>query len=184
MWKNACRALLRTYVRTFPLKRGKYSLIETFGRHFATGELLTTALPDGSVMLVDIAEHIQRNIYFFGAYELGTVDLFRKISKPGMTIIDIGANVGQYTVLAAAAVGTSGTVHAFEPDLRNAERLRANLAANNLASVFVNVVALSDQSGELTLYSATNDNAGEHSLFQFDPKMHGHVIPAMTLTNI
>jgi FkbM family methyltransferase len=181
MWKDVGRVVLRSYVRTFPVKRGKYRLIETIGRHFAPPDLLETALPDGSVMLVDIAEHIQRNIYFFGSYESTNVELFRKLAKPGMTVIDVGANVGQYTILAAAAVGPGGAVHAFEPDAKNAERLRANLAANNFSDIHLNVAALSDEPGELTLFSANNDNAGEHSLFQFDPNMQGHVIPAMTL---
>jgi FkbM family methyltransferase len=181
MLKSMGRTLLRTYVRTSPVRRGKYTLIEKIGKHFATRQLLKTSLPDGSIMMVDIGEHVQRQIYFFGAYELSTVSLFRRLAKPGMTVIDVGANVGQYTLLAAAAVGTTGTVHAFEPDAQNVERLRENLAANGFSSVKVNVLALADEAGELTLYSAHNDNAGEHSLFKFDPHMVGHVIPALPL---
>lgn len=72
-------------------------------------------------------------------------------------------------------------MHAFEADSRNFRRLSANIAQNALDFVCANALALSDVAGSVTLYSANNDNAGEHSLFQFDPSMRGVTIPAVTL---
>lgn len=73
-------------------------------------------LPGGARLSADLDEHVQRFIYFFGVYEEGTVRWFRETLRPGMVVLDIGAHVGQYSLIAAGAVGPNGRVHAFEPN--------------------------------------------------------------------
>jgi FkbM family methyltransferase len=179
--KSLVRALLRTYIQTSPVDRGKHWLMENIGVRVGTDTPQRVTITGGAVMMLDITEHVQRWIYYFGVYERETVELFLRLVKPGMTVVDIGANVGQYTLLANSVVGASGSVHAFEANSRNATKLRANLAQNDSSRVEVNAVALSDTVGTVTLYSANNDNAGEHSLFQFDSTMQGEEITAITL---
>ncbi len=179
--KSAIRELLKTYIRKSPVRRGKRWLMESVGSLVSTSALQRVTLPGGSTMLLNINEHVQRWIYYFGVYETETATLFRELAKPGMTVVDVGANVGQYTLLAASSVGPTGYVHAFEADQRNFELLEANLAQNEYRSVKPNAVALSDTTGSVTLYSANSDNAGEHSLYQFDTTMCGQTIPAVTL---
>jgi hypothetical protein len=58
-----------------------------------------------------------------GRWEPFMTELFTARLKPGMTVIDVGANIGYYTLLAAAGVGTRGRVHAFEPDVQSFEVL-------------------------------------------------------------
>jgi FkbM family methyltransferase len=58
---------------------------------------------------------IDRHIYLYGVYEPFILDLFSMYLKPGSTFIDIGANIGQHSMYAAALVGETGSVHAFEP---------------------------------------------------------------------
>ena len=50
-----------------------------------------------------------------GMFETETVGAFAALLTPGMTVMDVGANVGQFTLVAARRVGPSGRVHAFEP---------------------------------------------------------------------
>jgi FkbM family methyltransferase len=179
--KSAIRDLLKAYIRKSPVNRGKRWLMESVGGLVSTSVPQRVTLPGGSAMLLNINEHVQRWIYYFGVYETDTATLFRELAKPGMTVVDVGANVGQYTLLAASSVGPTGYVHAFEADKRNFELLEANLAQNDYRSVKPNAVALSDTTGAVTLYSANSDNAGEHSLYQFDTTMRGQSIPAVTL---
>jgi FkbM family methyltransferase len=63
-----------------------------------------------------------------GAYEKELVFLLKKTLKPGMTFLDLGANIGYFSVIAAALVKDKGRVHAFEPMPQNLARLRRNLA--------------------------------------------------------
>jgi FkbM family methyltransferase len=78
-------------------------------------------LPEG-----EIAEFlsVQR---FFEKTELGLVANYL---KPGMTVIDVGANIGVYSILAAKLVGDTGNVWAFEPSLASFQRLTKNLRLN------------------------------------------------------
>lgn len=71
--------------------------------------------------------------------------------KPGMHILNVGANVGIYTILASALVGPAGSVHAFEPSTSTYQRLIRNLQLNNCANVSANHCAVSSTPGQLVL---------------------------------
>ena len=81
-----------------------------------------------------------------GAYERELVELFKKVLLPGMTVLDLGANIGYFSVLAAGLVGSSGQVHAFEPEKTCFARLKRNLAVFPWAQA--HSMAVGDQSGE------------------------------------
>jgi FkbM family methyltransferase len=70
--------------------------------------------------------------------------------REGDVIVDAGANVGDFTLLAAIRTGPNGRVIAIEPEPRNASLLRRNLAINNLSNVIVVEAALSDSVGTAT----------------------------------
>lgn len=93
--------------------------------------------------------------------------LLRRLISPGMTVFDIGANIGIYTTFLARLVGASGRVVAFEPEQRNVDRLRT--AVRTYEQVEVVHAAVSDRSGILNLYVADDLNVdhrtyapGEH----------------------
>src|SRR5882724_6714622 len=110
------RRVVFVYVRWCPLEKGKRKIMEALSPLYAASEPQICRLPGGAAIRVELAEHVQRWIYFFGVYEKDTVDWFRSNLRPGMVVLDIGANVGQYTLIAAGAVGPNGRVHAFEPN--------------------------------------------------------------------
>lgn len=87
--------------------------------------------------------------------------LLSELIAPGMTVLDIGANIGIYTEFLAELVGTSGRVVAFEPEQRNLERLR--VATRKYKQVEVVHAAVSDHSGTLTLYVADDLNVDHRS---------------------
>lgn len=78
-----------------------------------------------------------RPLYEHGVHEPRETDFLAKALQPGMTFIDIGAHVGYYTLLGAAAVGKEGKVIAFEPEPYNLEILTKNVALNELTNVVV-----------------------------------------------
>lgn len=94
-------------------------------------------------------------------YEPDTVALFKKIIKPGMTVLDIGANIGYYTRLFAKLAGPAGRVLSFEPEFENFQLLQKNTA--NLKSVKLFNLAISDQNGEIAFYKVKN-STGCHSV--------------------
>jgi len=74
-------------------------------------------------------------IYYQGASEPDTAGFIRHFLKPGMVFADVGANLGEYTLLAAHVLGTSGRVHAFEPNPNVFEILRKNIELNHCGNV-------------------------------------------------
>ena len=76
-----------------------------------------------------------------------------------MVMFDCGAHIGEYTLVAAALVGTKGQVHAFEPDYRTFQFLEENVRMNELRQVTLNPSAVGEQSGEITLRLSTDPTA-------------------------
>ena len=99
-----------------------------------------------------------------GDWEIDEAMLFRAHLHEGMTVVDVGAHVGYYTLLAARAVGRAGRVVAVEPHPFNAELLRANVARNKLRNVQVVEAAAWCDAGELELRSSPELNTGDHRI--------------------
>ncbi|MGH2396782.1 MAG: FkbM family methyltransferase [bacterium] len=90
--------------------------------------------------------------------------LFQAAVKPGMVVLDIGAHLGYYTLLAAKA---GATVYAFEPDPRNFQHLIRNIALNgDVRCVTAVPRAVSDKSGTARL--RVSDNPRNSNLFDSD----------------
>jgi FkbM family methyltransferase len=92
----------------------------------------------------------------------GSVGIFRQRVKPGMTVVDLGANIGCYTLLAASLVGERGRVYAFEPDPANYALLEKNVKANDYHNVVCRRQAVSNQTGKAAMYRG--DYGVAHSL--------------------
>jgi len=91
------------------------------------------------------------------------IDLLKKILKPGMIFVDIGANIGYFSLVSAKLVGDQGQVYAFEPDPDNFNLLEKNIKVNNYKNIIAVNKAVSDKSGKARLYLEP-DNLCGHSL--------------------
>lgn len=84
-------------------------------------------------------------------YERVTSKAFASQLKPGAVVVDVGANIGHYTLLGSAAVGPQGRVHAIECSPQTLALLEDNVKKNNLQNVEIHSFAASDTRGSLTL---------------------------------
>jgi FkbM family methyltransferase len=96
-------------------------------------------------------------------YEKGTARLFTELVKEGMNVVDMGANIGYYTLLAARRVGLKGKVYAFEPEPRNFKLLLENIRLNGYKNVVTVQKAVSNERGAATLFLSLR-GSGSHSL--------------------
>jgi FkbM family methyltransferase len=96
-------------------------------------------------------------------YEKGTTRVFAELVKEGMNVIDIGANIGYYTLLAARRVGPKGKVYAFEPEPQNFKLLIENIQLNGYKNVVAVQKAVSNRAGTASLFLGLR-GSGSHSL--------------------
>jgi FkbM family methyltransferase len=117
----------------------------------------------GARMSLRPCEFIQNRILFFGTWEPHATALFHEVIRPGDVVIDVGANVGYYTLLAAHRVGRGGRVYAVEPAANTRRLLRQNLRLNGLNNVTVIAAAAWDEAAAGRLHLA-DVNCGSSSL--------------------
>ena len=118
----------------------------------------------GKFEIKDYKEYIQRNLFFRGFYELREAKILKKILNSGDVFVDIGANIGWYTVLAGNIVGSQGKVIAFEPGSNIFAHLNRNVEINNFNNVVTENFAISDSNGEIVLSGVNGKNGGGASI--------------------
>lgn len=99
--------------------------------------------------------------YWTNRYEQhDDVHVFVSLLRPGMVVVDVGANIGMYTMLSARAVTPNGKVFAFEPVPEVYRRLTENLCLSGITNVSTHRIAISDTAGTARFYLGTNESTG------------------------
>lgn len=113
--------------------------------------------------------HVSRALCESGVWEPFETGLLCRLLKPGHRVLDVGANIGYFTLLSAACVGEAGHVYAFEPEPDNFALLEENVALNKYGErVTACRAALAADSGTGSLY-LSRDNLGDHQLHEEEP---------------
>lgn len=107
----------------------------------------------GATLTLDVGNYVDRTIYM-GCYEPLNTSLFRRILSPGAVVVDVGANIGYFSLLAASLVGRTGKVVAVEAHPRNFEILSAAVRDNGLKQVTPFNTGLSDENGSAQILMA------------------------------
>jgi FkbM family methyltransferase len=101
---------------------------------------------------------LSRTLFLFGKREIDHYKMLQDILKPGMHILDIGANIGYYAIMESLVIGPSGKILAIEPMLPNIEMLRRNIDLNNVSNIEVMHSAVSAQTGTGQMFMSTHSN--------------------------
>lgn len=102
---------------------------------------------------------------YFNTYEPGTVEILRKFLKKGDTFIDVGANIGYFSAVAAGCVGTNGQVHSFEPVSEYFQKLKNFAEANSRYKIVVNQFALGSEEKSKKIYIRGYPDIGNNTFF-------------------
>jgi len=145
LWLRIAAAL----VRQLPV--GRYRATAFLARRVAKPFLARLPAAGGLWFQCDARDASAAQAYFAGAYEPQETALIKAVLVPDSTFVDVGANWGYYTLLAAQHVGARGSVIAIEPDPRMCAALRANLALNGFSKVAVLEIAAAEHRGTLPL---------------------------------
>lgn len=168
---------------------GRWRIVHWLDRHEAS----FAALPPKTVrfagefrMRINPIDENGRWIYVNGYQALERLTRhFVRLLRPGDCVIDIGANVGYYTMVAAKLVGATGCVHAFEASPQVFSWLRTNAELNPHASIRLHNQAVTDRCGEVTFYSASADRTGYSSIRDLGDVTHSSAtVAAVTIDSI
>ncbi len=156
------------YVRHSPILYGKWrialqsiAMTRRLGPSMGTRTVRTS---HGFRMGLALADWVDQHIYATGEYEPDVLAVVKETLRDGMTAVDIGANVGFFSLLFATLVGQSGKVISFEPQPRAYDRMTQNLALNRALRVNLHKIAASDGVGEVSFYCGPEDHSGIASL--------------------
>lgn len=147
---------------------GRWRLLRWLDEREAAFARLTTktvSIGAGLRMCVDPGDENGRWVYVHGLERGERITRqFVRLLRPGDHAIDVGANLGYFTLVAAHLVGPAGSVRAFEPSPTIFPRLQANVRLNPKLNVRVYQAAVTDRRGQVTFYSAPADRSGYSSL--------------------
>jgi FkbM family methyltransferase len=130
-------------------RKTQYFALMNRVRRIVTGMPIPLRLPFGAWWLAQ--ESALDHELMHGSFEDEEKHFVRKFLRPGMTVVDVGAHHGLYTLLAAKCVGRRGKVIAFEPSRRERRRLLWHIRVNGCRNVIVEACALGNQAGEADL---------------------------------
>lgn len=165
------------------LPAGRYRLMNWLCRCPPAAFLASTDAGDGGHWFrCDLADTIAREVCFTGRYEPQETAVLKAVLRPGDVFVDVGANWGYFTLLAAHRVGAGGRVVSLEPDPRLFPVLAENVARNGLAQVLPLQVAASDAEGSMRLagFDEAGGNSGLSRLVPGDGPVAGPVFDVPT----
>lgn len=181
MQSAARRAVLLYGVRV-PYHRGKWRVIDgvlhAFRLDHAEKGTMVEAERQGFRFAFDLSRFMDRTLYYHGGFESYDIRAARPLVRPGAVVLDVGANIGWWTLHLQRWAGPRGRVLAFEPDASERARLERNLALNASSTVAVSPEAVSDTVGEAWL-SPTYDGGTTHLVD--DPEKAAGRVPVTTV---
>jgi FkbM family methyltransferase len=156
------------YLNVFPINRGKNFIARLLTKFFGS-------------FIVKTKENISLAIFLSSQMDTSYFDLkfsrnniiLEEINKlePRHNFLDIGANIGYYSLLASKKIGNSGRVYSFEPSSREFRRLLKNIEINNCTNLIPTNIALSDSNNEI-YFSIAQGHTGLNSIFIEDESVY------------
>jgi len=136
-------------------------------RYLLRSDTLEASLPEYDLKLrVKTRDVIGRHIYKYGAHDPQMTRFLQDslVFEPGDVVLDVGANIGWYSLILSKLAPEAVDIYAFEPHPENRALLEENLRQNAADNVHVVASAVSDHCGEQDLFVYSGANTGRHSL--------------------
>jgi FkbM family methyltransferase len=137
----------------------------------------TARTSSGHLVNCDVSDLIQTYIYYFGIWEPNLTAFISRRLKSGDYFIDVGANIGYFSLLASRLVGPNGKVIAIEASPRIYDELLCNIQQNSITNIRSVNVAASNIRGTTKIYAGTRNNQGATTIMsQLGQEVEGEVL--------
>ncbi len=128
---------------------------------------------------LDVGRHVHA-----GVYEPDVTAVFRRLLSPGMNVLDIGANIGYFSMLSAGLVGAGGHVLAVEPNPANARLLEASRRLNGYDQVTVAQFAAGRETGLLALHVAQSNGTTSKPSAELEALLSAQTVPCIAIDRL
>ena len=119
---------------------------------------------DGLRIVITPGDETSRAVFVSGMYEPAVMLVLRRLLLRGAVFVDVGAQIGLYTLLGSRWTAGGGHVYSFEPSSRELAVLRENVELNDLRNVTVTAAAVHERAGRAVLHIASADHRGQNTL--------------------
>jgi len=135
-------------------------------------------------MILDLYDKgISRTLILFGERELEHKFMLEQVIKPGMRILDIGANIGYYAIMESLLIGKTGNLIAVEPSKSNVNLLKKNLELNNIKNYKIHEGAISNADTNKKFFLSNMSNLNTfHNIGTGKAFLNGETIDVKTYT--
>ncbi|MFI5704064.1 FkbM family methyltransferase [Streptomyces xanthochromogenes] len=166
---DALVTLGRKYVRDAPGSVGKAAMADRFLNPYLRDHPRRRVVEarSGARFAVDTQDLIQRYLYLFGVWEPHMTHWLRERLRPGDVFVDVGANIGAFSMLASRLVGETGRVIAIEASPEFHRRVLQHVELNGCSNVRAVNIAVADSRKTLTFVLASSKNMGANSIVPF-----------------
>ena len=154
--------LARLYIRYVPIQAGKRRFWRhVLGPHFAWhAHTYLARTRFGARLRGNTYDLLQQYVYFFGIWEPHLTSFLIDRVRPGDVVVDVGANIGYFSVLTSKLVGDTGRVIALEASPSIFQRLDENLRLNRISNVSAMNIAVAADEGTRSVYLGPAHNIG------------------------
>ncbi|TXI96004.1 MAG: FkbM family methyltransferase [Burkholderiaceae bacterium] len=139
---------------------------------------------EGFKILVDQGDQAVGIPILNGNYEPHVTALFKKFLRPGKRVLDIGANIGYFSLLASALVGESGAVFAVEPNMENCKLLQASKGLNQFHQLTIFQLAAGKTTGMLALNTSYSNGTTSSLSQNTDALMSSRTVASIKLDHL
>jgi FkbM family methyltransferase len=177
---------VRLFIRYTPhhgIRRFVWTWVVAPFFQYANYRFVTTTV-FGSVVSGNTEDLIQRYIYYFGIWEPNLTHFLRENLKEGDIFVDVGANIGYFTLQASRLVGELGKVIAIEASPKIYAKLIDNMKRDHATNVEAYNLAVSDSEGTTKVFLAANSNIGQTTILPKDGCCYECEINSKPLTAI
>lgn len=158
--------LLNVYTRNFSFPhRGLKYFLKAAKLLGIANKTYRKKLPDNFFMLLNPTEHIQQQLFWYGYYEKELSDLLKKLVNPNDVFVDVGANIGYFSLLVARYF-PSANVISFEPVTDLFKKMNENITLNSIENIITVNAAAGESNEERELFISGPDNSGMSSFYE------------------
>ena len=174
--------LLRHGLRLLPASLWAEKCALWWGYRFRPAPRVVT-LRSGARIQVTHVDHLQLLIYYLGTFEPYCLPFLKGCAKKGGTVLDVGANIGFYTLESAVSVGSLGRVISIEAAPSHLQSLRQNIDLNEMKNVSVLGTAVGEADGYANLSLAAGENLGMFTLGEIEG-VDSHSVTVTTIDSL